>query len=165
MQSYLANSIMNKPLENQSLIRPTSRSANKALVASLILTSLVDAFSILVIYLIMNSSAAQEMKLENEIQLPMATKSDVLDAGVVVSVSKAGYRIGEELVAEAKIFETLKLTQETVAADDEERSQRLIIQADKSAAFEKINPLVMAGTQTGFTTIKFAVLPDEGGTL
>lgn len=159
MNSYLENQILNRPLENESLIRPKSNRASRALVATLILTSLVDAFSILVIYLLMNSSASQELNVEKEIKLPMASQSDVLDAGVVVSISRAGYKIGDEFVKEQDIFTTLKQTQEQLAEDDEERSKKLIVQADKTSTFEKVNPLVMAGTQSGFTTIKFAVLP------
>jgi biopolymer transport protein ExbD len=161
MNSYLNNHILNRPLENESLIKPKANRATKALVATLILTSLVDAFSILVIYLLMNSSASQELNLEKEIKLPMATQSDVLDAGVVVSISPSGYKIGEDLVKEDEIFDKLKATRELLAEEGEDRSKKLIVQADKNSVFEKINPLVMAGTQSGFSTIKFAVMPDE----
>ena len=161
MNSYLNNKILIQPLQNESLLKTASSKKAKVLVATLILTSLVDAFSILVIYLIMNSSASQELNLEKEIKLPMASQSDVLDAGVVVSVSGAGYKIGDTLVREDKIFETLKETQALLAEQDEDRSKKLIVQADRTSTFEKINPLVLAGTQTGFTTIKFAVLPDS----
>ena len=162
MQSYLKNQSLHSPLEATSIIKPKGSIGHKAPVASLILTSLVDAFSILVIYLIMNTSAAHEdMNIDKNITLPMASYSEVLQAGVVVTTVKGKYKIKEQVIEQSDLFETLKSLNAELKSSDDQRATNLVIQADKMANFEAINPIILAGTQTGFSTIKFAVLPEE----
>lgn len=163
MQSYLENESFYSPLEKESVIRPRQGVGQKTLVASLILTSLVDAFSILVIYLLMSTTSATEnLELEKEITLPMATQSDMLKAGVVITALNSVYKINEEEIKAEELAPRLKVLQEKLAEDDDRRSGNLVIQADKKANFEVLNPIIVAGTQSGFQAIKFAVLPEKG---
>lgn len=163
MQSYLKNQAFHSPIQSTSVIKPASNKSNKALVATVILTSLVDAFSILVIYLLINTSAAnEELNLEKDLTLPMATQSEVLQAGVVVTTTKDGkYKVKETETEASDLMATLKALNEELNDEGDERRKNLVIQADRSSSFELLNPIILAGTQAGFETIKFAVLPNE----
>lgn len=163
MQSYLATENLISPLSSESVIRPKANKGPKTLVAALILTSLVDAFSILVIYLLMNTTTATEaLDLEKEITLPMATQSDMLQAGVVVSALKKSYKINNEVLTAEELGPRLKALQEKLDSESDRRAGKLVIQADKKVNFETLNPIIIAGSQGGFETIKFAVMPDKG---
>ena len=163
MQSYLVSENSLSPLSGESVIQPKNRNGQKTLVAALILTSLVDAFSILVIYLLMSTTTATEtMNLEKEITLPMATQSDMLQAGVVITALKSSYKISEEEIKAEELAPKLKALQEQLNSEGDRRSGKLVIQADKMVNFEVLNPIIVAGTQSGFETIKFAVLPEKG---
>jgi biopolymer transport protein ExbD len=162
MQSYLKTSSMNTPLSSTSAIKPKGRGLKKALAAGLLLTSLVDAFTILVIYLLVNTTGGgQQLRIENNITLPLANHSDILQAGVLVTTIKEGYKVNEDVVSQESLFETLKNLHTSLKDQNDERATRLVIQADKTSSFEYINPIILAGTQSGFETIKFAVLPVE----
>lgn len=162
MKSYLAQQSMHSPLKASSVIRPKGRIAGKALAATLLLTSLVDAFSILVIYLLMNTTAANEtLNINKEIKLPMAAQSEILTAGLLVKINNDKYTINEEAVQPSKLFDYLQSSQARLKDSGDDRAGKLIIQADKAASFELINPIISAGVQSGFEIIKFAVLPKE----
>lgn len=163
MQSYLNAQAFHSPLKSTSVIKPNSQRVGKTLVAALILTSLVDAFSILVIYLLMNTSAATEqMDLEKDLTLPMASHSEMLQAGVVVTTIDGKYKIKDQELEAGQLMEALKALNAELEDADDQRQKNLVIQADKDSSFETLNPIIMAGTQSGFETIKFAVLPNEG---
>lgn len=162
MQSYLNTQAFQSPLEATSVIKPKGARGHKTLVAALILTSLVDAFSILVIYLLMNTSAATEqLDLEKDLTLPMASQSEVLQAGVVVTTMKGKYKIKDQEMNAGDLMEALKTLNAELEDSDDQRHKNLVIQADRDSSFETLNPIIMAGTQAGFETIKFAVLPNE----
>lgn len=162
MQSHLQHSSFYTPLSTTSVIKPKGRLVEKTLVAGLILTSLVDAFSILVIYLLVNTqNGVENLRLEKDMTLPMASHSDILQAGVLVTTLKDGYKINDQVISQESLFETLKSMQAELKDQNDERATRLVVQADKESSFELINPVIMAGTQTGFETIKFAVMPEE----
>lgn len=165
MQSYLTTQALHSPLKATSVIKPKGTRGSKTLVAALILTSLVDAFSILVIYLLMNTSAAnQELNLEKDMTLPMASHSEVLQAGVVVTTINGKYKVKDQEMEAGALMEALKSLNLELEEADDQRQKNLVIQADKDSSFEMLNPIIMAGTQAGFETIKFAVLPNEGAT-
>ncbi len=162
MQSYLSTQAFQSPLRATSVIKPQGNRSNKTLVAALILTSLVDAFSILVIYLLMNTSAATEqLDLEKNLTLPLATQSEVLQAGVVVTTINGKYKVKEQEMKAEDLMKTLQALNLNLKDADDNRHKNLVIQADKNSSFETLNPIIMAGTQAGFETIKFAVLPNK----
>lgn len=70
-RSYLNQQIQSSSSVSRSTLAGSQKSAKKTIAASLILTSLVDAFSILVIYLLVNTNSASEMPTPDRIQLPL----------------------------------------------------------------------------------------------
>ncbi len=135
--------------------RPGGR-GKRTLVASLTLTSLVDAFSILVIFLIMNHSASNEpVNIGKKIVLPEAAESHFIQNGVVVRIEDGHFYVEDKPVAAAGLFSQLKVLNESAVA---EKKEGLIIVADKGADYADLNPAILAGSQAGFTKFKFAVI-------
>src|SRR5258708_39586811 len=98
-RSVLKDQIMKSSLKAQSTLRPKGGKKRKTLVFSLTLTSLIDAFSILVIYLLINFGASQTVQPGKDMQLPMATQTDSMDVGTVVSINKGRYFVDDREVA------------------------------------------------------------------
>ncbi len=76
-------------------------------------------------------------------------------------VSPEGIKINNEFVAIEDIGTYLQKVHADLKVTDEARSKKLIIQADKDSDFGNLNPIVLAGTQSGFETIMFAALQME----
>ena len=157
--SFLTQQTLNAPLTQQTLIDKSKMGRkNRALTATLVLTSLVDAFSILVIYLLINTSSATEtLDVSKTLDLPKADQTQALDASVVIRVDKQQYIINEQTINRDQLVETL-----IEANKDSSKKGKLIIQADQNVEFDILNPIFAAGAHAGFENIKFAVWPNEG---
>jgi len=127
------------------------------MVASLLLTSLVDAFSILVIFLIMSHSSSQDVVNTGQIVLPQADESQFIQQGIVVRIEDGGAKvfIEEQLVPQSELITRLKSLNESA---DVARKDGLVIVADRQMDYEGMSPIILAGSQAGFTKFKFAVL-------
>jgi biopolymer transport protein ExbD len=130
------------------------------MIASLMLTSLVDAFSILVIFLIMNTSANQEsLDVDTKkLALPMATESQLIMQGVVVRVDGNSYLVDKKPVAKSDLVATLKAM---FLASSDAKKDGVIIVADKNMGYEDLSPVILAGSRAGFNKFKFAVIRKE----
>lgn len=145
-------------LETRSVLKPKRGKMTKALAATLVLTSLVDAFSILVIYLMVNTTSGMNMDVANGIELPTAAHTQTIDTGLLVQVNPAGILINDQIIEIGQLAEYLKQTQAQLQETEDPRAKKLILQADKEADFTDVNPIILAGTQSGFETIVFAVI-------
>jgi len=158
--SPLKRTLLHSPLKQQSTLRPTNGRRRRTMFASLMLTSLVDAFSILVIFLIMNTSASQDT-LDVDMQkmaLPKATNSQLIMDGVTVRVEGNSFEVDKKPVRKDQLVATLK---QIYAASAEAKKDGLIIVADKNLGYEELNPVLLAGSQAGFSKFKFAVIKKD----
>lgn len=130
----------------------------KVLVAGLALTSLVDAFSILVIYLLVSTTSGEMDLNTDHIDLPVVGSSQTLKPAPVVKVAKRGYYFDEKRVSLRLL--SVKLKKAFVELDESEKQKPIIIQADKKVGFAKINPLVLIATKAGFNQLRFAVIQE-----
>ncbi len=155
--SPLKQSLLHSPLQQQSRLRPTRARSKRNTFASLMLTSLVDAFSILVIFLLMNQLASQEsLDVDtNRLALPRATESQLIMQGVTVRVDQNGFLVDKQPVRKEQLVQVLK---QIYATAPEAKKDGLIIVADKSMGYEELNPVLVAGSQAGFSKFKFAVI-------
>lgn len=154
--SPLSQTALGSALGNQSMIRPTGNGAGRVMTASLMLTSLVDAFSILVIFLIMNNATSSEVvNIGEKIQLPTARESSMIENGVVVRIEKGQFLVDEKPVALSGLAAKLKSLNSSV---DTARREGLIIVADRGLNYEELSPVILAGSSSGFTKFKFAIL-------
>lgn len=157
MVSPLSRSRLNSALEGHSMIRPKGGGrGHRTMVASLMLTSLVDAFSILVIFLIMNHSTSQEVvNVGEKITLPQAQESQFIEQGVVVRVEDGKLLVEDKEVAVGQLVQHLKTLN---ASADVAKREGLIIVADRNLDYSDLSPVILAGSQAGFTKFKFAVI-------
>ena len=134
---------------------------SKNLTSPLILTPLIDVFSILVVYLLVNFSVTQDIPyVSQEIKLPSAKNGIELEDHIIVKFQGGKYFIEEnEVLADRlaeKLLEYQSLSKPTV--EDLKPSRTLILQADKEEKYKYLNEVVLAANQTGYTDIKFVVL-------
>lgn len=154
--SPLKQSALGSALGGTSMIRPKGGKHRKTMIASLMLTSLVDAFSILVIFLIMNHSANNEIvNVGDKLALPQAKESGLIQQGVVVRVENGKFLVEDKPVALGSLVATLKQLNSSV---DVAKREGIIIVADRQLDYADLSPVILAGSQSGFTKFKFAVI-------
>lgn len=152
--SVLNQMKQHSPLKSLKKIQPESENKNKkSLFFSLNLTTLIDAFCILVIFLLSNMNGrVQNLQPKDKLILPMATQSEMLAEGLVVRLEKDHIYVDDQPVEKAKVVETL------IKAFQKEKKS-LIIQADRKSNYESVAFLMKAGGQAGYEKYIFAVLP------
>ncbi len=153
-QTWLHKQVSQSPLSAQATIRPKGKSTKRILVSSLLLTSLVDAFSILVIFLLMNASTGIETVQLKGTKLPVASSADTLTEGVILKIENGTYSIGDIQISIDKLGEALTAEKEKSGQPD----VALIVQADKDIDYEILSPVLRIGAGSGFTQYKLAVL-------
>lgn len=149
--------------------------------AGLMLTSLVDMFTIIVIFLLMNFSANGEvLYMSKDIKLPDAYHGAQLERAPVISVSADSVTFdGKMLLSTADLEkgDVLNVPELEDALRDEKRRYEQIhandpdhpfkglvnVQADRRIAFKVIKRVMFACNQSGFGNINFAALSREGG--
>lgn len=136
----------------------------KRIVGTLMLTSLIDAFSILVVYLLMFFSDTAEMTyVSSDIQLPKASSIERLDRFSIIQIKPQGYFVDQKELNEEDIVAylvDLKKTKNLSQLDSEELKDTITIQADKSISYSRLSPVIQACSHAGFSHIKFAVLSE-----
>ncbi len=135
--------------------KPFGRSTRvkRSLVASLMLTSLVDAFSILVLFLIINHSSSQYFVDADKVTLPKVELSQIIAEGIAVHVQAGQFFMNDKLIHPDRLV--AELIEKKKGQDDSQMS--LIIVADRDSSYQHINPLLIAGSEAGLSRIKFAV--------
>ena len=161
-QSYLKSYVFNGVLKGQSNLSPHKNRGSRSLMFTLTLTSLIDAFTIIVIYLLVNfGNPTQSLKVNGNVELPSAVKNDAFSEGTVVTINNGHYFVEDKEV-------TLETVTKILVDKIQEKpdQQNLIIQADKRTDYSSLSPIILAGSQAGFHQFKFAVLqaPTTGGT-
>jgi len=158
-RSYLKSQMRNWGLKNQSTLKPKGDSGKRTLMFSLTLTSLIDAFTIIVIYLLVNfGNPNQNLKVNGNIDLPQAVKNDEVGEGTVVSIKDGRYFFEDKEINLSDVTRRLVQVIQTKTGD-----QSLVIEADKTTDYQALSPIILAGSQAGFHQFKFAVL-QSGGT-
>ncbi|MBC7465511.1 MAG: biopolymer transporter ExbD [Bdellovibrio sp.] len=125
----------------------------KSLFFALNLTTLIDAFCILVIFLLSNMNGrVQNLKESEKLVLPTAMRSEALTEGVVVRIERNSIFVDDKKIVQADLAKAIlaSKTKDNVA---------LIIQADRKSDYENIGLVLRAGGQAGYEKYVFAVLP------
>lgn len=155
----LSHSAMTSALGRTSVIRPKQAHHRRTMNAGLMLTSLVDAFSILVIFLIMNHSASQDVvNIGDKIVLPTAQESQFIQEGIVVRVEGGRFMVEETPVELPQLAAHLKKMNENAEVA---KKEGLIVVADRNMDYADLSPVILAGSHAGFTKFKFAVIRKE----
>jgi len=154
---------MKSPLQGQSRLNPKGGSIKRAIMASLLLTSLVDAFSILVLYLLSSYSTSGEfMAISKNMILPAAANSVQLERTTIVRVDNGQFYVEDKATtADELTARLLEIRNLFNSKKDENFQPSLIVQADKKVTYDLVTQIVHAGAQAGYSEIKFAVLAER----
>lgn len=80
VHSILSETSLRTQLGAESILKPKESRWKRVLAADLLLTALIDAFSILVIFLLMNfSSTGEILFLSKNMELPKSSQSEILE--------------------------------------------------------------------------------------
>jgi biopolymer transport protein ExbD len=153
---------------------------NKRVLPKLPLTSLMDVFTILVFFLMVNQSSVEALQQPRQIKLPesvveekpretvviLVGKDEVLVQGVPVAsiadIQAAGNAEIEPIGARlAELSESvIGLSTQTVA-----ESQEVTVLADKSIPFSILKKILATCTARGYTRVSLAVVQKSGQTV
>lgn len=159
MQTSLNQTQVASPLAAQGVIRPKGHTASRVLFSSLMLTSLVDAFSILVIFLLMSSQSGIEAELKKTEKLPMASAIDSIEKSIILRIEGGAYFIDEQPVRENELAKALIAAKEKFEAGLLNNAKAgLLVQADKTMDFDSLSPVLRAGSEAGLSQFKFAAI-------
>ena len=146
----------NRPvmLLGQSHLRPQGANIKKK-AATLMITSLVDAFSILVIYLLFGPAITGEaVDADLKLNLPVAYQSNLTNEETNLVIKNNRYYLQNKEVKPTQLVEKLK----QVSGKFADKSQKaLVIIADKKNDIEKLNPVLIAASEAGLSQLRLAV--------
>jgi biopolymer transport protein ExbD len=145
------------PLASCQTLAPqvNSKTAKKA--GGLIITSLVDAFSILVIYLLFGSSLnGEEVSSNLGVKIPNAFFSQLIEHDVTLKVKNNQYFLNDKPVRKNQIAEQLREMYKSRANKDD-KSAALVVVADQDRPVEELNPILIAASEAGYSQLKMAV--------
>ena len=126
------------------------------------LTSLVDCFAIILIYLLMATSFGEiDLDMPKDMKLPKAENTQSLNQSTVVQVRAQSYQIAGRTVTLQNLAEEFKILHDAAKTSNDSSKKAIVIQADRNISYGEINPVVMAGLQAGFEEVQFAVLKEE----
>ena len=140
------------------------------MVATLNLTALMDIFTILLIFLLVNNNNAAKLPDDQDIQLPESTAQELPNDVLIIQVSPSSVvidgrkiadtqavRAQEERTVEA-LVEELKFRASRALALDSEEEREVMIQADRDVPYAVIKKLMRSCMETPYTKVACAVL-------
>lgn len=151
------------PLQQIQLLKNGGESASsenkKDLAPILSLTSLIDAFSIIVIYLLIGTqSGGMDTDVPSQMNLPSAESGALLDEETAIVRIQAGkYFIDDQQVDASqlglKLYELKKQSGKTEFP--------ILVQGDREMDYAELDPILKAGSEAGIQKLKFAVVPQQ----
>lgn len=158
-------------MKNTRRIKRMARAKrNKA--AGLNLTSLMDVFTILVLYLLVNQSSVEVVEPPKDITLPDSVVEAKPRQTVVLMVSDKGVSIqGEPIATIAEVEQSrggvvvplqealLKIKENVIGVNTEAvaKSNEVTIMANRTVPFKVLKTLMSSCTSAGYTKISLAV--------
>lgn len=162
MRHVLNKSNMPSPLRQGSKLRPWGQKLRKSIAVTITLTSLIDAFVILVLYLVVASSSTENtLNIDDNITLPQTKLMKELDASPIVTYKGNSFFIDDQPVADADLKNSLVQLAQKFKNIFKNNEASIVIQADENIGFEKLQPLLVASSYAGIKHVKFAVLQKD----
>lgn len=142
-----------------SVLNPKGQRGKKELYADLLLTALIDAFSILVIFLLMSfSSSGDILYISKGMELPKAGMAQELERQPVVRIEPDKMYVEDKVVTKDTLVEALIEIRGKAQKTGQNFSGIVTIQADRRVTYEALSPIIQAANQAGFSDIQFAVI-------
>ena len=148
-------------------------SRNRVKISKMNLTSLMDVFTILVFFLLVNSGSVELVESPRDVKLPESFEASKPRETVVISVSPEDIIVqGQKVASVADILEDKEASLEPLAARLAQlkenivgpstlavaESQEVTILADKSVPFIVVRKVMSACTGEGYENVSLAVI-------
>ncbi|MDB2426082.1 biopolymer transporter ExbD [bacterium] len=145
-------------LESQSKFNENANPEKKVIYKGILLTSLVDVFSILVIYLLVNSGAQQHnIMLKKGITPPSSVSTDAIKNGLNIYVKNNKYYINDKLVRKNRLKRAIKYSLK------KSKQQNLVLISDKKTDFKYLNPILIFSEELNIKNISFGLISKGKG--
>jgi biopolymer transport protein ExbD len=139
---------------------------HKMKMVSLSLTSMVDMFAILVIFLLTNSGAVQQwIEIEHGIDLPKAKSSDPPPKGPTIQISREDVFADKKMLTKVKNISTGPLTIEVlknwlhVQTKEAKKDGYVNIVGDEKIPYGAIRRVISTCQDAGFKNVNLAIQP------
>lgn len=149
---------------------------------SIMLTSMMDMFTIILVFLLYNFSPEEQKNVEipSDIEMPRSSSEISLEEAVNVTVSPSGIYVGEKMVASlgnkaeirakmegqkiVPLYDALikeKSLKKTLNEKEKENSSVILLSADKSISYKVLDKVLKSAGMAGFPKSKFVVYRRE----
>jgi biopolymer transport protein ExbD len=158
------------------------RRTQKFVPPKLMLTSMMDMFTIILIFLLFSFSETPEtLRLDKNLELPHSSAEAGYKKAIQIVLSKNELRLDDEVMAEVRGHRILGLTpddpgsstlcqrlksrraeQKAEAPEDAtDQAPHILFLCDKSHSFKTINSVIKAAGMAGYPNFQFAVLEEK----
>lgn len=117
----------------------------------LLLTPLLDAFTVILIYLIVFASAETPYEVTGGIQLAKATQVETVDGADRVVVKNGS------IMYKNKVVDLATLKKNLSALSKESKDKGLVIEADRTTSYENLKPILRVASELEMTKTKLSV--------
>ena len=157
----------------------SKKRSKKFVPPKLMLTSMMDMFTIILIFLIFSfSEAPQDLKLDKDLELPTSSTKAEYQEAVKIVLSQKELRLNDEVMAlvegrgiaglrdddleSSSLFHRLKTfrTESENTEDDQVSPTHILFLCDKSHSFKTINTVIKTAGLAGYPNFQFAVLEE-----
>ena len=139
--------------------------------ATMMLTSLMDIFIVLVLYLLVNQGIGVDLDPPEHVMLPDSSVDSVPRQSIVIALSERDVRIqGEPVIAMGDVVTSdeleiaaIRQAIEHIKADAQQRHDQaglhteVTILADRTVPFKVLKKVMLSSSNAGFGKISFAV--------
>ena len=156
------------------------RSRNKKLVPpKLMITSMMDMFTIILIFLLFQFSEKPEtIHMLEDIELPQSTAKMDHTETIKLVLTQKGLHINDDLIARVKKGRVIGLDPQNLKAsvlyqllekqyakafkksDEKQPNEHILLLCDKRHSFKTINDIVKTAALAGYPNLQFAVLKE-----
>lgn len=158
-----------------------NRRSQKYIPPKLMLTSMMDMFTIILIFLLCSFSDAPEtLQLDQDLELPRSSAELDYQKAVKMILSKKELRLNDEIMAavanrqiiglsatdpkSSALYQRLKMYRETQKTEPRgdalPEAPHILFLCDKSHSFKTINSVIKTAAMAGYPNFQFAVLEE-----
>jgi biopolymer transport protein ExbD len=156
-----------------------TRKKQKYVPPKLMLTSMMDMFTIILIFLLFSFSENPEtLTLGKDLDLPHSNSEAGYSKAIKIVLSKSELRVNDEVMAQVQnrqivglasedlksssLFQRLKTYRESQKIEESEsQAQHVLFMCDKTHSFTTINDVIKTAGLAGFPNFQFAVLEEK----
>jgi biopolymer transport protein ExbD len=131
--------------------------------ASLTVTSMMDMFTILLIYLLYFFDPSNDPS--QDLQLPNSSAQEAVVDQTALTVQSDGVMLGGRRIAGGDSADDLRLIYEALKEQRDKESldnALLVVKCDKRVLYERLDQILKEAARAGYTDFRFVVLNESG---